>query len=193
MVKATKKKKNIFDYEADWVPQKGRAFMMKPSKKEEEQEQDQRAPTEEPPPFGLRPLGKRQDQRAITPQKAQKLYTDSESLDMAYGDQSNMFLDPQGTLFVSGTKGGFLGQEWIENYKTMGVPLIQKMLGMPSDYSIEENERYTQIDDFVKAHPGQVKNMVGHSKGSAVVDVWMKSHPDFEGKAGYAQHLTRTC
>ncbi len=39
----------------------------------------------------------------------------------------------------------------------MGVPLIQKMLGMPSDYSIEENERYKQIDEFVKAHPGQVK------------------------------------
>ena len=121
------------------------------------------------------------------PQKPQvappKLYTDSEGLDMAHADQSNMFLDPQGTLFVSGTKGGFLGQEWIENYKTMGVPLIQKMLGLPSDYSIEENERYKQIDDFVNAHPGQVKNMVGHSKGSAVIDDWMKSHPDFEGKS----------
>ncbi len=25
--------------------------------------------------------------------------------------------------------------------------------------------------------------MVGHSKGSAVVDVWMKNHPDFGGKS----------
>ena len=133
------------------------------------------------------------DQRAKTPQKAQKLYTDSEGLDMAYGDQSNMFLDPQGTLFVSGTKGGFLGQEWIENYKTMGVPIIQKMLGMPSKYSIEENDRYKQIDEFVKAHPGQVKNMVGHSKGSAVVDVWMKTTRILEGKTGYTLHLMRTC
>ena len=170
MVKARKMKNNIFDYEADWVPHKGRVFKMKPSTKEEEQEEDQR-----------------QDQKVQaptnTPQAGSKLYSDSEGLDMAYGDQSNIFLDPQGTLFVSGTKGGFLGQEWIENYKTMGVPLIQKMLGMPSDYSIEENERYKQIDDFVKAHPGQVKNMVGHSKGSAVVDVWMKNHPDFGGKS----------
>ena len=98
---------------------------------------------------------------------------------MAYADPSNMFLDSQGTLFVAGTKGGFLGQEWIENYKTMGIPLIGKMLGISSDYSIEENERYKQIDDFIKAHPGQVKNMVGHSKGSAVIDVWMKNHPEF--------------
>ena len=29
---------------------------------------------------------------------------------------------------------------------------------------------------------GQVKNMVGHSKGAAVIDVWMKNHPEFEGK-----------
>ena len=102
---------------------------MKPSAKEED-----------PPPVFTQGL---QDQRANTPAPvAPKLYTDSEGLDMAYADQSNMFLDSQGTLFVSGTKGGFLGQEWIENYKTMGVPLIQKMLGMPSEYSIEENDRY---------------------------------------------------
>ena len=127
MVKATKKKKNNFDYEADWVPQKGRVFRMKPSSKgEEEQEEDPKPVFTPGSPFGLRPLGKRQDQRAQaptnTPQAAvfdprsddlgSKLYSDSEGLDMAYGDQSNMFLDPQGTLFVSGTKGGFLGQEW---------------------------------------------------------------------------------
>ena len=143
---------------------------MKPSAKEED-----------PPPVFTQGL---QDQRANTPTPvAPKLYTDSEGLDMAYADQSNMFLDSQGTLFVSGTKGGFPGQNWIENYKTMGVPLIQKMLGMPSDYSIEENERYKQIDEFVKASQGKIKNMVGHSKGSAVIDVWMKNHPDFGGKS----------
>jgi hypothetical protein len=32
-------------------------------------------------------------------------------------------------------------------------------------------------------HSGQVKNMVGHSKGAAVVDVWKKNHTDFAGKA----------
>ena len=121
-------KNNIFDYEADWVPHKGRVFKMKPSTKEEEQEEDQREPAQAPT---------NTPQAADQRDQGSKLYSGSEGLDMAYGDQSNIFLDPRGTLFVSGTKGGFLGQEWIENYKTMGVPLIQKMLGMPSDYSIE--------------------------------------------------------
>ena len=188
MVKATKKKNNNFDYEADWVPQKGRVFRMKQNTKEEERKEDPQSvftPGSQDQRASKTPVFTpgSQDQRAKPQAAPQKLYTDSEGLDMAYSDQSSMFLDPQGTLFVSGTKGGFLGQEWIDNYKTMGAPLIQKMLGMPSDYSIEENERYQQIDEFVKAHPGQVKNMVGHSKGSAVVDVWMKNHPDSGGKS----------
>ncbi len=120
---------------------------------------------------------------ANTPAKDQRPITDAEGLDRAYADQSNMYLDSQGTLFVSGTKGGFLGQEWIGNYKTMGVPLAEKMLGLPSEYSIEENERYKQLDDFIKAHPGQIQNLVGHSKGSAVIDVWMKNHPEFGRKS----------
>ena len=165
MVKVVKKRR-IFDDEADWLPPKGRAFKMKTGGKEEEQEADQKAKPQAAPKAA-----------------PQKLYTDSDGLDMAYADQSNMFLDSQGTLYVSGTKGGFLGQEWLENYKTMGVPLIQKMLGLPSDYRIEENERYKQLDDFVKANPGKVKNIVGHSKGSAVIDVWMKNHPEFTGQS----------
>ena len=136
MVKFYKKKK-WFDEDADWIPQKGKEFKMKTGTEPEDKQTDK----PEPPP-------------ANTPQNAQKLYTDSEG----YADPSNMFLDSQGTLFVAGTKGGFLGQEWIENYKTMGIPLIEKMLGISSDYSIEENERYKQIDDFIKAHPGQVKH-----------------------------------
>ena len=76
---------------------------MKPSTKgEEEQEEDTQQAQAQAPVF----TPGSQDQRAKTPQAPQKLYTDSEGLDMAYGDQSNMFLDPQGTLFVSGTKGG---------------------------------------------------------------------------------------
>ena len=30
---------------------------------------------------------------------------------------------------------------------------------------------------------GEVKNMVGHSKGSAVIDAWKKNDPEFAGKA----------
>ena len=39
MVKATKKRRTIFDDEADWVPQKGRMFTLKTRKDEEEQPQ----------------------------------------------------------------------------------------------------------------------------------------------------------
>ncbi len=65
----------------------------------------------------------------------------------------------------------------------MGVPLVEKMLSLPSDHSIEENERYKQLDDFIKAHPGAVKSLVGHSKGSAVIDKWIQNHPEFGGKS----------
>jgi hypothetical protein len=35
----------------------------------------------------------------------------------------------------------------------------------------------------MKANPGKVKNMVGHSKGSAVIDQYMRVHKEFKGKA----------
>ncbi len=97
---------------------------------------------------------------ANTPAKVQRPgpITDAEGLDRAYADQTNMYLDSQGTLFVSGTKSGFLGQEWIENYKTMGVPLIEKMLGVSSEYRIEENERYKQLDECISSSRGNQKH-----------------------------------
>ena len=65
----------------------------------------------------------------------------------------------------------------------MGIPLIENALGIPSTYKIEENERYTQLDNFMKMHPGQVKNLVGHSKGGAVVHTWMQNNPEFKGQS----------
>ena len=50
----------------------------------------------------------------------------------------------------------------------MGVPLVEKMLGLPSEYSLADNERHKQINEFVKDNPG-----------AAVIDVWMKNHPVF--------------
>ena len=123
MVKFYKRKKR-FDEDADWIPQKGREFKMKtgtePKGKQTDkpgpgpEPEDKQTDKPEPPP---QPQPQPQPQPANTPQNAQKLYTDAEGLDMAYADSSNMFLDSQGTLFVAGTKGNFLGQEWIENYK----------------------------------------------------------------------------
>ncbi len=65
----------------------------------------------------------------------------------------------------------------------MGVPLVANALGMQTPYAIEENERYKQLDNFMKLHPGQVKNLVGHSKGAAVIHTWMKNNPDFKGQS----------
>jgi len=109
--------------------------------------------------------------------------TDESGLDKAYKNTSNLYLDKDGTLYVSGTKGGFFGSEWIENYITMGVPLISNALGLPMSYAIEDNERYKELDEFMKSHPGQVKNLVGHSKGSAVIHAWMKNNPEFTGQS----------
>ncbi len=58
----------------------------------------------------------------------------------------------------------------------MGVPLVDKMLGSPSEYRMEDNERYKQIDEFVKDRHGQMKHTVGPNKGAAVIDVWMENH-----------------
>jgi len=103
--------------------------------------------------------------------------TDETGLDKAYKNPSNLYLDKNGTLYASGTKGGFIGSEWVENYITMGVPLFANALGMQAPYAIEDNERYKELDNFMKLHPGQVKNLVGHSKGSAVIHTWMKNNP----------------
>lgn len=109
--------------------------------------------------------------------------TDESGLDKAYADSSNLHLDDEGTLYVAGTKGNFWGREWLENYATMGVPLVANALGMQAPYAIEDNERYKQLDKFIKEHPGQVKNLVGHSKGAAVIHTWMKNNPDFKGES----------
>ena len=76
MVKATKRKKDIFDYEADWVPQKGRAFMMKQGKKKEEQEAVQKAPGD-------------------------KIKTDAEGEDRAYAQGDTYVEDDK--LYVAGS------------------------------------------------------------------------------------------
>jgi hypothetical protein len=65
----------------------------------------------------------------------------------------------------------------------MGIPLVAQSVGIPLPYNIESNQRYKTLEQFMKDHGGQVKNMVGHSKGAAVVDVWKKNNTDFAGKA----------
>lgn len=166
MVKVRGKKK-WYDEQADWVPAKGRQFVMKANRGTTEADA----------------VPERKAEPTVPKERKKSTTTDAEGLSNAYASSSNLFLDPQGTLHVSGTKGGLLGSEWIENYITMGVPLVENMLGGSAKYRVQDNERYREIDDFVKAHPGEVKNMVAHSKGAAAVDVWMRDHPEWTGKA----------
>ena len=109
--------------------------------------------------------------------------SDEAGLDAAYASPSGLYLDGAGTLFVAGTRGGLLSGEWRENYATMGIPLVARALGLNARYNIEDNKRYQAVEQFLRDHPGAVKNMVGHSKAAAVIDVFKKNHPEFAGKA----------
>jgi hypothetical protein len=104
-------------------------------------------------------------------------------LDAAYASPNGLHLDGAGTLFVAGSRGSLLGRDWRENYLTMGIPLLAQSVGIPMPYAIHTNDRYLELEQYMKDHGGEVKNMVGHSKGSAVIDVWKKNNPDFAGKA----------
>ncbi len=158
MEKNIKRKKQMIDMDNTYIPPHQRAFHLKGN-----------IPA---------PLSPQQPENRTPPAD-----TDESGLDKAYADSSNLHLDSEGTLYVAGTKGNFWGSEWIENYATMGVPLIANTFGIQAPYAIEDNERYKQLDSFMKLHPGQVKNLVGHSKGAAVIHTWMKNNPDFKGQS----------
>ena len=129
------------------------------------------------------------------------MLSDQDGLDRAYASDTNLFLDGAGTLFVSGTKGHLWDKEWNENYRDFGGGLLKKFgataekmatgdvkgafntLANPTQFDVSQEDRYKQVDAFMKANTGKVKNMVGHSKGSAVVDQYMREHPEFQGKA----------
>ena len=117
------------------------------------------------------------------PKKKGRPLTDEAGLDKAYASDSNMFLDDAGTLFVAGTKGGLTGREWVENYAVFGPPLVANALGIKAPYPIEQHGRYGELEKFMEEHPGEVKNLVGHSKGSAVVHRWMQKNPQFKGSS----------
>ena len=87
------KKRRKCDDDADWLPQKARLFVLKQAL--------------HPP---LPPIP---EQKSRT--------TDKEGLDRAYKTESGFYRDPEGTLHVAGTRGGFLESDWIENYKVYGL------------------------------------------------------------------------
>ena len=111
MVKIMKKKR--FEEEGDEVlPAKNRTFTMKGQSEEDPVKPDNPRPS--PPPKPLPP----------------SRTTDADGLQRAYDSPTNLYLDPEGTLHVSGTKGGFLGKEWVENYRYFGPGLVSKLGSM---------------------------------------------------------------
>ena len=146
MVKIMKKKR--FDEEGtEVVPAKNRVFTLKGQAQTNPVEPDDPGPSPQPEPG--------------PPPKT----TDTDGLERAYASPTNLYLDPQGTLHVSGTKGGFLGKEWIENYQYFGPGLASKLgsmfgamveggvgvdtLGAGDSYNVESMGRYKEVDDFV--------------------------------------------
>jgi hypothetical protein len=53
----------------------------------------------------------------------------------------------------------------------------------PTQFDITQEDRYKEVDAFMKANPGKVKNMVGHSKGAAVIDNWIRNNPEWKGQS----------
>ena len=104
------KRRRRFDEEADWLPSKNRAFVMKQSL-----------------PEGGQTKGPKSEYVPPLVPKATKKTTDSEGLRRAYKADTGFYLDPAGTLHAAGTRGSFLGADWMENYKTYGPGLINKL------------------------------------------------------------------
>ena len=182
-------KKKRFDEDSEWVPSKGRVFTLKGSESEA-------APTpyntprkimQEARPKDVLKDSQSQIQAKVGPVQGRKPssrdpITHAEGLDRAYASSSNLATGPDGTVYVSGTKGGLLGREWMENYFTMGVPLVVNALGGKMDYPIEDNERYNEFDQYMAAHASETPEVAAHSKGSAVVERWQKNHPEWKGQ-----------
>ena len=101
-----------FDDDADWLPQKDRLFVLKQPVPLPSSPALAPAPLPPPPPHP-------------PPQKTRTTY--KEGLDRAYKSESGFYRDPEGTLHMAGTRGGFLESDWIENYATYGPGLVEKL------------------------------------------------------------------
>ena len=125
-----------FDDDADWLPQKDRLFVLKqpraPLPPESSGPTSPLTPAPAPVPLPTPPLQKTRT-------------TNKEGLDRAYKSESGFYRDPEGTLHMAGTRGGFLESDWIENYKTYGPGLIEKLRDLLCQ---------TCVRAFARRHPG---------------------------------------
>ena len=175
------RRRQRFDEEADWLPQKNRPFAMKRLQREEETESLPEGPIPETT-------------------KTIKKTSDAEGLSQASKTDNGFYLDPAGTLHMAGTRGSFLGPDWTENYKTYGPGLIEKLgdmfgklesgrvgfsdwLNTGQSFPMEDTGKYKALDKYMTDNPSAVKNFVAYSKGASVADKWMENHQEFTGRA----------
>ena len=161
MVKATKRKKNIFDYEADWVPQKGRVFTMKASTKEEDQREDQRA-------------------------QGDKIKTDAEGEDRAYAQGDTYVEDNK--LFVAGSH---TLTDWFDDVTkipqwqyvppglNVGIDFMNSWLGkkLLGTGDLRQAERYKAGREALLSNK-KIDWVGGHSLGGAVALQLQKDFPN---------------
>ena len=104
-----------------------------------------------------------------------KRITDADGLDEAYKSPNRTYINGN-TLYIAGTKGNLIGNDWLQNYQHIGIPFItgQKV-------RVDQTERYKQAIAAYKSHP-EVKNLVGHSLGGAVALELKKDNRDLTGR-----------
>ena len=205
MVKFFKRRK-LFDEDADWVPQKGRAFKMKTKMQKEEaprEEQPREDPfrmTAEPPdikyeqtPFRMK-VGQPNIKYERTPKgwtveagkKQDNIKTDAEGMDRAY---------TQGDVYGEGNKeyvaGSHTFTDWFDDFTQIPqwqyvppglnpiVDILNSVWGRQvfGTGDLRQSERYKRARDYLVAHP-EVTFLDGHSLGGSVVLQLQKDFPE---------------
>ena len=174
MVKAQRKR--WYDDQADWMPEKGRAFEFK------------RGVQQEPP---------QKQARQAPPQRMVK--TDAEGLEKAY--QHGDYFHDGDTLYIAGSH---TARDWYDDFTK--VPAYDKIPNaiinlMPSGLGgivdtmrsplgkaafgagdLRNAERYQIANGYLEQHP-EIKKLVGHSLGGAVAIQLEKNHPERDLKS----------
>ena len=198
MVKFFKRRK-LFDEDADWVPQKGRAFKMKTKMQKEEPKEE---PKEESLPKGSKTKGPKEEPKkdpfrmtAEPPdikydfkrkEPRDNIKTDAEGMDRAYA---------QGDVYGEGNKeyvaGSHTMTDWFDDftkipqwqYVPAGLnPIVDVMntwwgREVFGTGDLRQSERYKRAMDYLVAHP-EVTFLDGHSLGGAVVLQLQKDFPE---------------
>ena len=190
MVKFFKRRK-LFDEDADWLPQKGRAFKMKTKMQKEE-------PEEESLPKGSKTKGPKKDPFRMTAEPPDIKYdfkrkeprdnikTDAEGMDRAYA---------QGDVYGEGNKeyvaGSHTFTDWFDDFTKIPqwryvppglnpiVDILNSVWGRQvfGTGDLRQSERYKRARDYLVAHP-EVTFLDGHSLGGAVVLQLQKDFPE---------------